>query len=411
MNKRSIASLYGYIRLAPTQDCVGIAVFRESGMNFDLIAEMDSDLRITRFLDFLPEQGYQVESLPRPERRRYSIGDAAPIPFLTNGVPVVISGDRHPRDVNAAVPNNVQSDVIQSVKALLTNARAGFFRQKLEDWKIEEVRSVYADVLSERPNRSRYWVTRYRSAITRSKGDSGLPAALADDYRRVGMHWLRLFGTKTEFSRMRLLFGPLDDGVFNENDLISSAFALLSHKYANRDFRFLKHVSQDPFFLGLFPGGLYYHFLQHGYPNAPFGYEKPSDFLSELRRELFQASETYRLKEARSHALILFGGKDPPFGIQDHIARLRVRLTQDFNSGKEEEARKVPSFRYVGGRYVPANDDLPEYVSLLVKIVTSFDALADLECIEYGDARLAPRNDDFLAAERPYVEGLRALLT
>ncbi len=413
MNRRSVASLFGFIRLASKHDCIRIAVFRESGMNFDLIAETDGNLRITRFLDLYPEQGYQVDELPAKVRRRYSIGDAAPIPFLVSQTPIIISGDRQPLDVDGAVPVTArQSDVVKDVRNLLANARSGFFRQRLEDWKAEEIRTVYADVFTERPSNSRYWVARYRSSIVRSKRNEVLPMSLADDIRNVGTRWLQLFATKTDFGRIRLLFNDVDDGVFSRGDLVSSAFAHLCHKYTKRDFRLLKRIfSGDAYCLGLLPGGLYYHYIEHGYPDVPFRYDKPDNFLSEFRTKLYRASETGDLKDAKSLALVLFGLKDTPNELQNELTRLRVRLTHDFVSAKEEETRRVSWIKYEGkDDFILEGDGQREYDIVIQNIVTTFDALVDLEAIEYGNARLAPRSNDFLAAERGYVDKFRSML-
>jgi hypothetical protein len=414
VNRRSIATLYGMVRLAKTEDCIGVAVFREPGMNFDLIAEADGDLRITRFLDLYPEQGYFIEPLPFKfdVKRRHSIGDPTPVPFLCDGQFSVVQGDRQPTDLTISPRSAGGVKVVADIKDLLGKARDGFFHKQFQRWRIEELRATFPEVFQERPNNSRYWVTRYRVAISRSHSGGSFSNELAAEFRSLGTRWLELFGTKTDFTRIRLLFDRANDGVFNREDVVASAFGFFCHKLSAREFQFLERAANDAYFLGLFPGGLYYHIVSYGYPRTPFVYGRPDDLLGELKRRLYRALDTYKLGKAKRLALALFGMQNAPAELREILGRLRMQCTQEYRTSREAYEGAFGLVRQdVDPAYQQYWDSREGHESLGKRLVLAFDALVDLEGIEYGDARLKSRENDYLVADRYFVDEVRRMIS
>lgn len=87
-------------------------------------------------------------------------------------------------------------------------------------------------------------------------------------------------------------------------------------------------------------------------------------------------------------------------------------MTQSYRAAKDEESEHFGWAKYKSPRPFHLNGEAEtEYTYLIERIVALFDCLVDLEAIEYGDARLAPRSNDFLSAEREYVDDLRRAVT
>lgn len=390
-------------------------VFREDGMNHDLVAETDADLRITKFLDLYPNQDYRIEELPYRSqmRQRHSIGDPSPIPFIVDNNIYLIMGDRHPADLDSFLVGSPSATVIiNDLKLLLARAREGFFRHKAELWKTERLRSAFPELFEEPPSRSRYWVTRYRVAVSRIENDGTVNQPMADEFRRLGNLWLELFGTKTDFARMLLLFGKADDGVFNRDDVTASAFGFFCHKLATHQFQFLERaVREEAYFLGLFPNGLYYYQAEHGFPKTPFPYNRPGDFLGELKERLYKASDSLGFSKAKNLSLVLFGLKDSPVELRDYLGTLRRQYTSDFRTGKRAFETE---FKFVRNtetdRFRRAWEHDIRIQDTAFTLVRAYEALIGLEAIEYGNARLKLRDNDYLAEDRGFVEEIRELL-
>jgi len=407
MNKRSLATIYGAIKVVPSVDCIGVPVFRNPGMNFDLIPEMDDDLRIVRFMDFYNEDGYHLEEYPTSYKgkRIYSIGDPSPISFWVNGSLAVIEGDRYPEDVADLIKDANGSKVLTDIAALLRDARSGFFRERTKRWLANEVKRGFGDVLEGRPINSRYWITRYQAAVSTILKRAPEPQDdLISDLRRLAISWLGAFGTKSDMKKIDLLLRNLDSHVMSRREAQDNIFAALIHKVAIGNVKDVYSfiVKNSVEFFSLYPGGLYEYYLENGFPKVSFSYKHDIDMIAIMKRSLQFSVAGAASKKARELSTILFGLRDAPAQLQEPLSILRRRLSNHYNEAKGRFSELMYQYERHGEEsdYISARDAACE-------VVITFDALVEVEHIEYGNHRTGMKPSGWIEEEMVYVNDLK----
>jgi hypothetical protein len=393
--------------------------------------------------DFYNEDGYSISYLEEraPE---YSIGYSCPLPVWIAGKLEMIAGDRHPSDIDDLLPSpGFDTSALADLRRTLSDARSGVFREQAAKWGAQISLRAFMDVFEERPSASRYWITRFRAAVNSTSTEGVSSKFLKDRLREVGRKWLSLFATKTDLRRISLLLGDCNDGVFSAIDFQETMFAFLLNKLSKSKFDEITEVMKDNnSFIKYFPEGIYFYYLNNGFPNVPFHYEREKDLLKPLKECVSRMSLSLNNVNknkykgnfvkwtpgfSRRLAILLFGTRDAPSEVVKITDNLRSRAFRDFQEAISEEnyygrtnvslaplRREVivtPSGRRLDITRVSAATDgvsiTKELLEAARTIIDRYDFIRELDGVSYGINRFSDQIDDYLTRYYPYVDSLR----
>lgn len=408
MNRRSKANLLGAIRLVGIPSSIGIPVFGCRDLNHCLVPEMDGEFRITRFLDFYNDNEYEVvsDTSTVPGKNEFSIGDHAPIPFWYQDRLYAVGGNAYPQELLDTFGANAgRFDVISDLVRILDDARHGRITQRLDSWRVDDLRALFHDIFYDPPAHSRFWVSRFKVAVANIRSKTQPSKVIDSTLQETAYEWLRKFASKTDYARIRMILGDPADGLFSSYEIVDSLFAFCTHKLALGGHAEVSRVAtSNPEFARLFPEGLYFHYIKHDYSYGHFDYQKLGDYLQPLRELILKGLQTYMLKDARRLSVALFGQRDAPANFAEFIMGPRKRLLDDFHTTMDTEIYTGESGQDISKR-MRGEDD--EYLLSLQKAIRQYDAMRDLEGIEFADSRLVTTRKDFMGIRQETIEDLR----
>ncbi|MEW6438004.1 MAG: hypothetical protein AB1508_12645 [Pseudomonadota bacterium] len=400
MNKRSQARLTGVIRLTDVPHSIGIPVFQAPRANCAFIPETDTRLKITRFTEFYNEAGYNMLQSPSglPSNDSYSIGDSAPVPFWLNGQLRVIASDTEEFDLlKLGTMDDAGTKFFDHLVSLLMSARRGELSDRMERWSAEDHISSYADVYLQAPDKSKYWISRYRVALANSRKSASPKAPIFEQLRRVADTWFERFALKSDYGRMRIMLGQASDEIYTDREIKAYLFAFCLNQWANKSFAQLERAcSKDKDFYSDFPNGLYYEMRYNVVPpSAPFKYVVPRDILSDFLAILSRSRETQDFSNAVRLARILFGKFDCPRSLDDFLRDTQQSIFAHYQNASELEQSLSP------------RRNMSEWLSAARLVVRFFDIMCDIDAVQYGDRRFAKEKPDLFAIDVEYIENLR----
>jgi hypothetical protein len=378
MKRTKAASLIGTIRLVPEVDSIGVPIFGEIGRgNATFTLEMDPDLRIAEFREFYNEQEYFITyELPKEfEKRRYEVGQPAPILFWLGGKSEVIHGDFTSAYLSGLYGVQLKNnDVLRDLRRLLDDARSGRIKDRHDKWAAEAVVAQFNEVFKEVPVRSRYWVSQYRKAVEQARRLAQPPHPIDAALREVAIDWLKRFGIK---SSLRLLVGMLGNsknGIFSRNEINDAIFAFLLEAFFNDDHQQLEIYLKEPVLHKAFPKGLNGYFDERKYPEVPFSYRRERDFSRKIIRELVSTNRRADFSKIENLAFIAYGHSRLPYDLEGEVQRM--------SSLVEEELGKV---RYEAGEvfgerlYANARREFASHLLLLLNQLNQLERIIDGE--------------------------------
>jgi hypothetical protein len=340
---RRSSLLRAVIRLVPDVDSIGVPVFMTGNSMY--IPEMDGDFRVQRFLDFYNEEGFTlVYNLPQfYVQKKFMLGDPAPIPFWIKGICHVIEGDAEASEPERRFGVSARTnDVLHDLKRLLDDARSGRIKARIDEWNAEKLASSYSEVFLEPPNRSRYWVSKYKTALKAARKLAQPPHPIDVRLRNVSREWLEKFASKADLGLIGGVLGDAASGIYSIDQIRDIVFAYVAHKVCADLQRDLIAIEKDETVLALFPQGIYRHFMTKGWPKVPFKYNRP-DFNVLMKNRITTCMETGGFSQTIRLARILYRGEDAPDEVIDHgmlyIDRLQYEM-RDVGRKMENEHRQ-----------------------------------------------------------------------
>ncbi len=284
------------------------------------VPEMDGDFRIARFLEFYNEAGFSL-AYDLPDfycDRKFRVGDPAPIPFWISGKCHVIEGDAEAQQPERLFGLGARThDVLVDLTRLLDDARSGRIKARIDEWNAEKLVSAYGDVFLEPPARSRYWVSKYRTALKAARKLAEPPHPIDVRLRNVSVEWLTKFAAKADLSLIGGMLGSASQGIYSIDQIRGIMFAFVAHKIATDSRKDLETIQKDDTISALFPRGIYGHFLQSGWPHVPFKYSQP-DFDLLMKARISDGDDGQSFASALRLASILYGSADAPGDVADH---------------------------------------------------------------------------------------------
>lgn len=157
-------------------------------------------------------------------------------------------------------------------------------------------------------------------------------------------------------------------------------------------------IEKESTIAALFPDGLYGFFLQHGRPKAPFEYLKP-DFITKMKHRVTEGRHKGNFKSAIRFSKLLFGKKDAPFEVDDHVMVYLRDIHHRFKSIDEDLTHS--RYIYLDDRWIAASET---YIEL-------FDLISELSQIIHGEDRMSGRINEgrFGLSHRTVEEILAAI--
>jgi hypothetical protein len=379
LSRRTQAKLVGAIRLVPEVDAIGIPVFGANNAMF--VPEMDTDFRITRFLDFFNSEGYQIDyALPGEfQSRVFSIGAPAPLPFWFHSSGHIIEGDAEQEDLARRFGSQAADNpVLADLGNILNDARSGVFRRRKEKWTANEIAACFSDVFYESPVHSKYWVRRYSVAVANARSLTQPPHPIDLKLRRVALDWLKRFASKTDFTRLVSLLGNPENGIITERRYRDILFAFIVNKLATGGFPELEKYADHPVIERYFPSGIGAHFEAQDWPRVPFEYRRPAKLVDILIEEIAKARKTRHYNRAAKMTYLFYRRGHVPRAIDD-ITFPILNEEMDVFRHMRERADGIFETR-----------DYADYWSEMASdLLRQYDRLMVIDGILNGDARLS----------------------
>jgi hypothetical protein len=378
------ARFAGTLRLVEV-DTIGVPVFSELRGNRLFVPETDGDLRIARFVEFFNEDGFRIDydGLPELSNASFKEGDPVPIAFWIGNKQFVIAGDAD-KDEPAKMFGKVARThpVLRDIARVLDDARSGRIQDKFDEWASETMAVAFSDVFYETPVASRYWVSRYRTAIAEARKLADPPHPIDNKLRSVANAWLKLFASKTDIRRLVGLLGNARNQVLSQRQIDDAMFAFLLNKYAAGETIDIDIYCAERTLHVTFPDGLYGYYIEHGWPRVPFKYRKVDDFAAQAMQALADAFENDAYAKAAKLVFLLFGRADLPSQIE-HLARqYLVRVGEEFT-----KARKLWRNSNKGATYEWRVEQAKELLAM-------YDEMLELDSIIIGSERLRRKPKD-----------------
>jgi hypothetical protein len=335
----------------PDVDSIGVPVFGALRGNSMFVPEMDGDFRIRKMLEFYNEQGFSLHyDLPADfQNSLFETGSSTPIPFWINQECHVILGDADKEEPERLFGREAKRNrVLLDIARLLDDARSGRINDRFDEWAADAISDSYADVFHEPPTRARYWVTRYRIAVAKARQMTQPPHPIDVRLRQIATDWFHRFGSKTELSKIGGMLGTSKSAIFSKRQMTDILFAFLLSKFIADDWQDIELYLREPSLHKAFPGGLYYHYIEHGWPRVPFDYARQDIFVPRMMEELLKGAEREDFSNAAKLCFLLFGRQKTPEQIDslargylgrvvDEFKRLKFEAEPFFKDRREKE--------------------------------------------------------------------------
>ena len=370
--------------------------------NSMFVPEMDGDFRIRKLLEFYNEQNFSLfYDLPTEFRNQpFEIGSSTPIPFWINQHCHVIIGDADRGEPERLFGAEARKNkVLLDIARLLDDARSGRINDRFDEWAADAISDGFADVFYEPPARARYWVTRYRIAVAKARQMTQPPHPIDARLRQIATEWFHRFGTKTELSKVGGMLGNSAHEIFSKRQIADILFAFLMNKLVANDVNDLDLYLREPSLHKAFPGGLYLHYIEHGWPRVPFGYAKEEIFVTRMMDSLLTGFEREDFRDAAKLSLLLFGRLKVPDQI-DNLARGYLKRVSDEFKRVRQEAGDIFKDRRRKSLWVPYAEALLAY----------HEQMMDLDGIINGVDRMKrqPVNNRF-GVPLQYIKDIKAI--
>lgn len=370
MSPRTAARLLGAIRLVSDVDTIGVPVFVALRGNEMFVPEMDSDFRISAFIEFFNEDGFQiVYDLPSEfSNQRCAIGAPTPMPFWISNKCYVINGDADKEEpVKMFGAGALRNPVLADLSRLLDDARSGRIAEREKEWTSQKIANSFADVFYETPVRSRYWITRYRVAVANARRIAKPPHPIDTKLREVAGEWFRRFGTKTDLRKLCGMLGSSANEIFSKRQMTDIIFAFLINEFSEANHVEMETYLKEKSLHSLFPLGLYNHYIEHGWPRVPFRYKKPRDFTERMLQELWEGREREDFRRAANVCFLLYGRGRAPGQIETLAGTYLKQLMKEFKL-LDDQAKEVFKFRQFKQDWVTYADALLEYYEQMLDL-------------------------------------------
>jgi hypothetical protein len=364
----------------PEVDTIGVPVFTAIRGNEMFVPEMDGDFRITRFLEFFNEHGFQIsyELPPQFHNQDYALGSPAPIPFWISKNCYVIEGDADKEEPAKLFGlDALRNPVLSDIARLLDDARSGRINDRNHEWMAENIANGFGDVFFETPIRSRYWVTRYRVAVAKARNLTKPPHPIDVKLRHVAGEWFQRFGTKTDLAKLGGMLGSSASEIFSKRQMTDILFGFLINKLARGERDDIEAYIREPTLQNAFPEGIYNYYIQHGWPRVPFHYEQVDDMTERMMRELLVGREQENFRPAAKMALLLYGRARAPSQVETLAGTYLNSVSKEFEKMRKE-ANAVFKSRATSQEWEAYAEGLLDY----------YNQLMDLDGIINGKDRL-----------------------
>jgi hypothetical protein len=116
------------------------------------------------------------------------------------------------------------------------------------------------------------------------------------------------------------ILGNPKNEIFSRRQFTDALFAFLVNKYAANEMTDIDVYIEEPALHGVFPNGLYGHYLEHGWPRVPFKYKQDEEFIANAVDELVNANDSQYFVRAAKIMFLLFGRAELPNQV-DELAR------------------------------------------------------------------------------------------
>ncbi len=366
------------IRLSPV-DSIGVPVMMAGNSMY--LPEMDADFNISAFMHFENEDCYELTSnIPDEYRQRmFRIGDPAPIIFWVEQAPYIVEGDAEKSKLEEIFGVKARlHQVLRDLGGMLHDARTGVFKRQQEEWLAKEIETAYGDVFLEPPSRTKYWIHRYRVALENARQLTQPPHPIDVRLRRASTEWLEKFATKAELPMIGSLLGEASQGIYSVRQITEIMFAYLSNKLSTARHSEISKIAADETIRSLFAHGMYEFYINNGWPNAPFKYNK-LDFIEVMKATLAKGQESGAWGLALNLSKVLFGDRDAPREV-DEAALMYIRpIIETYKRALDDGESRVA---YNGVKFT--RETLTECART---IVTSFARIQELGCIMIGEDR------------------------
>jgi hypothetical protein len=192
---------------------------------------------------------------------------------------------------------------------------------------------------------------------------------------------LENFATKAELPMIAAILGEASQGVYSLRQIADIMFAYISHRLTSANSTEIGRLANDPTIKALFRDGLYFRYLQEGWPHVSFSYNKP-DFIVMMNERLAKGKERGTWATARLLSRLLFGEKEAPREIDD-LAFVYLREALDaYKKATDRSNFHRDEVGLYGGE---------EAIQTAQYVLRRFEQINDLSCIMHGEDRVRGR--------------------
>lgn len=330
----SSAKMLGAVRLAAAAEGIGIALFGFSTSNETYVAETDYDLRITNFIPIKPDE-YPIDySIAREALgAAVHIGDACPIPYWLDNKPGLVRGDISVREFDEQFGEVDSVDgVVAELRTIISKSRTQFYQKQRQLNAERQVLKDFEDIFNEYPVHSRYWVSRFKTAVLSAvQLDDQDQANMRSRLRRRILEWVERFRYK---SQLRLLSAALSSAqpyVLDRLEVQLILFDCLTQRFASRDIGALRRPDVRDVIHEYFPAGLYGFITQDkaeilqmlGERSAEFAYDalwsgSRANLVSQFL-QMFPETEAGDFHDVIIASAVIFGSSELPNEVYDRV--------------------------------------------------------------------------------------------
>lgn len=381
MKRPRKAKLTGVLRLVSEADSIGVPLLSHG--NYTYVPEMDSDLRILKYLEFYNEAGYASENVMpgTGPSETYSIGDPAPIPFWVDGKLFVLPGDAQSSEPEVRFgAAALENDVLKDLTRLLDDARSGRIKQRHDRFAADAIIQRYPEVFEEVPVRSRYWVSQYRKAVEHANDLTEPPHPIDTALKNIGDRWLQRFASKTTLRLLVGILGKASNRVYTSKQIREVIFAYLLNQLFTRGYDQIDVYIQERVLHRLFPDGLWGYYVSNGFPEVPFEYARDHTFAPLVMEEIDSVRFDGHFKRAEKMVFLIYGRSNLPKQLDEYVRVVLNRQINEFKSLNEEGEELFHERRYRS-----------EWARMAADILNVYERMLYLDAILYGDDRLGDK--------------------
>jgi hypothetical protein len=381
--------------------------------NHIYIGETDFDLRITRFIKCEDAASYRIDYgvLDASSKKTFAIGDYSIIPYWIGGVAMALSGGVSLNDFDQKFDSLFLPDsVVADLRRIISNSRTGYYRKLVEDEESDALSREYRDIFDEYPVNSRYWISRYRSAVLRTTGLAGKNAVRnKHELHNRALEWIKNFRYKGNFRLMLELLRSSDRVIMEREEVRLILFVCIVNALKNFQSSWLKRNEIREIISEYFPNGIFQFYnwerneiAQVLKENADLGYEalwvgSHFDFIGCVE-EFLHDDIIFRLDMLLCICMIIFGNVDPPPDIAQWLYDYYRGYLNDVNS----------KIHIAFNRYFRNREISEQWPRIANEILSSIEKLNLLIRIRLGEFRLrASLPPDHQAIESRVVAELR----